>query len=522
MGTLSANTGASVNFTAGNTGGAVGLFVNATLNDLTKSSQAVVIAITAVPKTVLSAVTITPIQVTLVAGTSQLFTASAICTNGGSNATCPTTGIKYAWSLNSTDANITPIAGPTTTFTAGNSAGVVALIASATLNGVLVQYVASININATATVPQQSNYLGLSGNWSYIVLGILIPAVVILAIFLVGRRRAMAKQTAANEAQEQQGFALFGATGAVGMDQADQGQYVAGQPDQGQYAGDQVDQGQYAPGQPDQGQYAAEQPDEGHFIGGQTNPEQYAAEQPDQGQFIADQTNPAQYAAEHPDQGQYIADQTNPAQYAAEHPDQGQYAPEQPAQEQVAPSQNPAEYNTGVAPAAEPESQHAEEVPPAHVYSDVGMHGEVVPPVVVEPMNVPWPGVPECPLCGGPLDSDNVCQSCGARQPPSPQEKPKQAPVPSAAPAPAARPSPIPAAPANLPHEVKAPAARNAPEPPRTPPPTAPKEKAAAGREPRAKPGASGRLIPDKCFICGSPLEGDYCPVCEMHWHAKT
>jgi kumamolisin len=126
MGTIT-GTGASVSFTAGSTAGIVNLFVNATLNSVTRQSAPAVITIT-VPT--LSSVSVSPTSVPLAPFGVQVFTASATCT-----ATCPS-GTVYAWSLtNNQMGKLSATSGQSVTFTAAQTAGTVGLIANGTLNG---------------------------------------------------------------------------------------------------------------------------------------------------------------------------------------------------------------------------------------------------------------------------------------------------------------------------------------------------------------------------------------------------
>lgn len=145
MGNLSAVTGSTVTFTGGSILGTVGLFVNATLNGLTKQSSASIITVTAA---ILNAVAVSPTSVSLATGAAQHFTATPTCT-----ATCPA-GTTYSWTLtNSAIGNLSAVTGPTVTFKAGLTLGTVGLIANATLNGVTKQSnTAIITVNGLTSV----------------------------------------------------------------------------------------------------------------------------------------------------------------------------------------------------------------------------------------------------------------------------------------------------------------------------------------------------------------------------------
>jgi kumamolisin len=144
LGTLSATTGASVTFTAGTKNGKIGLFVNATLNGVTKQSSVVVIAV----KSTLTSVSVSPTSATLAHGGTQVFKATPKCTSG-----CPT-GTTYSWTLTrSALGTLSATTGASVTFTAGSTNGKIGLFVNATLNGVTVQSsVVVITVSTTASV----------------------------------------------------------------------------------------------------------------------------------------------------------------------------------------------------------------------------------------------------------------------------------------------------------------------------------------------------------------------------------
>jgi hypothetical protein len=122
-------TGATVYFNAGTTAGTVGIFVNATLNGITKGAHTV-ITVTTTAAT-LSSVALNPTSPSVAAGGTQIFTATPSCSS-----TCPSTGISYSWSISSNVLGSLSGSGATDTFTALNTAGTVGVFVNATLNGV--------------------------------------------------------------------------------------------------------------------------------------------------------------------------------------------------------------------------------------------------------------------------------------------------------------------------------------------------------------------------------------------------
>jgi hypothetical protein len=165
------------------------------------------ITVTPPPPAVLTAVTISPIEVTLKSGTSQYFIATPACESGVNSVLCPASGVSYVWSINNPDGAITNTSGATTTFTAGNSNGVVVLKVVASMNGTTAQYAANIQVNYTATSPNNPYF---SGNWSYVILAIILAAIAVLIIAVVSRRREIPSTRVDGETAEPAGMA-FGA-----------------------------------------------------------------------------------------------------------------------------------------------------------------------------------------------------------------------------------------------------------------------------------------------------------------------
>jgi len=132
LGTLNITTSPAVAFRAGNTTGTGALFVNATLNSMTKQSLPTPIQVTKATLPTLTSVTISPLTATIRTGQkTPAFTATPDCTT-----TCPS-GTTYSWTLNNTAlGSLNATTGSIVAFTAGTEVGVVALSVNATLNGV--------------------------------------------------------------------------------------------------------------------------------------------------------------------------------------------------------------------------------------------------------------------------------------------------------------------------------------------------------------------------------------------------
>jgi len=128
LGALNFSYGSQVTYTAGATAGTIGIFVNATLNGITRMTSTV-ITITAVT---LTSVAVSPTMPTVASDGAQVFMATPTC-----SATCPPSSIAYVWSLSSTVlGTISPLAGAAVTFTAGSTAGTVGIFVNATLDGI--------------------------------------------------------------------------------------------------------------------------------------------------------------------------------------------------------------------------------------------------------------------------------------------------------------------------------------------------------------------------------------------------
>ena len=152
LGTLNSSTGNFVRFTAGNTIGTVTLFVNATLNGVTKQSAAVVITI--IPA--LASVTVSPSSMILNTGGTQVLTTILTCTGGA----CPT-GTSYSWTLTNNLGTLNSSTSSSPTFTAAILAGIMALFLNVTLNGVTKQSAAVVitiipGLSSVAVSPSSS------------------------------------------------------------------------------------------------------------------------------------------------------------------------------------------------------------------------------------------------------------------------------------------------------------------------------------------------------------------------------
>jgi lysophospholipase L1-like esterase len=126
MGSLNSSSSNSVTFTAKNSGGTVGLYVNATLKGVVKESYAIITVIA------LKSVVIAPSSAAVEAGgTTPSFSATPTCSG-----TCPV-GTTFVWTLtNPSMGALSSSVGSSVTFKAGSKGGIVALYVNATLNGV--------------------------------------------------------------------------------------------------------------------------------------------------------------------------------------------------------------------------------------------------------------------------------------------------------------------------------------------------------------------------------------------------
>ena len=187
LATLHSSTGNPVEVTAGYTAGVVSLFVNATLNNVTKEASAN-ITIKPAPGPTLVSVSVTPSAATVAFDGTQPFSAILSC-NGGA---CPT-GATFAWKLNNSLGTLNSTVGSPIQFRAGNAPGVVQLLVNATLDGRSATGYANITIvSHSSPAPRPTTpptFLGLPVYEGYLVLVGLAAAVAIVTALLVMRRR---------------------------------------------------------------------------------------------------------------------------------------------------------------------------------------------------------------------------------------------------------------------------------------------------------------------------------------------
>jgi YVTN family beta-propeller protein len=137
LGTVTPSNGDAVTFNAGSTAGVVSLSVTANSGAALASNVATI----NIGANLLTGVKISPSNPTLDAGGSQIFTATPTCT-----ATCPSSGIAYAWHLTNGAMGTLSGTGSSVTFNAGGLTGTVGLFLNATLEGSLAEGSAVITI----------------------------------------------------------------------------------------------------------------------------------------------------------------------------------------------------------------------------------------------------------------------------------------------------------------------------------------------------------------------------------------
>lgn len=140
IGSLNSTTGSSVYFTASTSPGSGVLYLNASLNGVTKPASPVPITVSASGSSFLTSVSTSPPSAVVSVNGTQAFTATPVCTSA-----CPGT-VTYAWTLSNGLGSVSPMTGPSVNFSAGPSVGSVQLTVSATLNGVTKAGSAGINI----------------------------------------------------------------------------------------------------------------------------------------------------------------------------------------------------------------------------------------------------------------------------------------------------------------------------------------------------------------------------------------
>jgi len=164
LGNLSANTGQSISFVAGERPGTTYLFLNATLNGITHESVPVAITIVSLGLPTLTSVEVSPSSVTLYEGYSQSFMAMPECSGG----TCPA-GVSYVWSLESSSlGNLSSSTGSPVEFSAGTIAGIEHIYLNATYNGVTVESLpVAITIVSQGSVTLISVTVSATTVWLY-------------------------------------------------------------------------------------------------------------------------------------------------------------------------------------------------------------------------------------------------------------------------------------------------------------------------------------------------------------------
>ena len=157
LGSLNTTIGASVRFTAGSAPGNETLYVNGTLNGVTRAASPVPISINTTVAT-LTGVAVTPASLSLSTGQSHQFTATPSCSGGS----CPSSGIVYAWTVNNSLGSVNPVNAATTNFTAGNVPGLVTLSVIASLNGAHFTSKASVTLTSSTGAVLSSVSIGSS------------------------------------------------------------------------------------------------------------------------------------------------------------------------------------------------------------------------------------------------------------------------------------------------------------------------------------------------------------------------
>ncbi len=147
-GTIGVATGPRVMFTAGAVAGTDTIYVNASMNGLTRTSSVVPITVTSIPPPMLEEVSIAPGNATLPAGSTQAFTAQITC-----GVKCPS-GAIYSWSLSNWLGVLDTYSGPSVNFTAGSLSGNISLFVNVSLNGVVKGASVPIQVHAPPSPPQ--------------------------------------------------------------------------------------------------------------------------------------------------------------------------------------------------------------------------------------------------------------------------------------------------------------------------------------------------------------------------------
>jgi YVTN family beta-propeller protein len=176
-GNLSAMSGSSVTFAAGNSAGEVNLTVTATLNSVEASSAA---QITIVEMSIIK-VTLSQITAALGEGGSQTFTATPACSGG----TCPAV-VTYRWALsNPSMGTLSSSKGSQVKFTAGNTAGGVTLFVNVSMYGKVVGSSAKITVSSTQSAASPVE------TWLILLLVVVVVGVVLAATMIRRRKQTL-------------------------------------------------------------------------------------------------------------------------------------------------------------------------------------------------------------------------------------------------------------------------------------------------------------------------------------------
>jgi hypothetical protein len=211
-------------------------------------------------------------------------------------------------------------------------------------------------------------------------------------------------------------------------------------------------------------------------------------------------------------------------------------APQSP--EETLPEETLPEVQPGPEPAVEPLPAPPEETQPIDM---------LLPPPPPPPPPPPAQ-LTACPQCGGPLDENMSCQTCGVAwvpEQPGPEGEAPQEPAPTGTegegvpeatpPPPDNAPEEVPAEPMPQPETPAPPESPlppfEAPAPSEVPPapeivesPVSPQPPEETASLPASAPAPAPGTKPDEhvCFICGTKLQGNFCPTCKMHWEGDT
>jgi ribosomal protein L32 len=501
------SSGDATTFNAGTTAGTVGLFVNATLGTSTQEANTVITVEVSPPVVTLNSVAVTPVSANVASGGKQYFTATPSCSS-----TCPT-GITYQWSLTGNDGNLSATSGSNVTFIAGNANAVIGLKVVASYGGASPSATASITVKST---PVNNNVTSTPFPW-WILIVVLVVVIAVMLLVMERRRR---------ERNRIAGGAYSGAEATGAAVATSGGEEMAPTAETGD-VGAMVDAGLGgAEVPPDLGPEASTPPPtEGeplaltqcpqcgnpmgpdrvcYTCGVGWAPAETVTEAPaePQAEIPIAETGEAPAAPPPPltqcpqcgnQLGEDMVCLTCGVSWSAD-PNAGapggvtEPAPESPPEVSPPPAQEPpAEPAPEKAPEEAPPAQESAVVPETVPTESTPAITEEAPPAEPQPAPVEEVVVPAEPA-------------------PAPVEEPKEAPGEPKE----AEPSPPETSTGEIPPEPPV------PEPEVSPTPAPQEEVPQTGEE---KPASGETRV---CFICGGPLEGDYCTVCNMHWDTPS